>query len=174
VPCLFSAATRNISPRLGIEITGQFWPILLLPTRWTTQRRDTERLGLSPAQVGLGRLYVSGAESQTKEKPYGCAGSEVSRDRNSTAGTRKGRAEGKGHHHTVPPRAGRPPTFSRGKPPPGWSGAVSARLRAYPFLNFLGLKIRTCEEGRAQRPPQGSLIKLFAPHVYGKFLRYLG
>jgi hypothetical protein len=29
------------------------------------------------------------------------------------------------------------PTFSRGKPPPrGGAGAVIARLRAYPFLNF--------------------------------------
>src|SRR5262249_50130509 len=30
---------------------------------------------------------------------------------------------------------------------PGWSGAVIAPLRAYPFLNFLGFKIRTCDEG---------------------------
>ena len=32
----------------------------------------------------------------------------------------------------------------------GWSGAVIVRLWAYPFLNFLGFKIRPCEEGPAR------------------------
>src|SRR5262249_40521744 len=52
-----------------------------------------------------------------------------------------------------PPHGSRPPptpTFSRGEDPPGWSGAVIAPLRAYPFLNFLGFKIWPCEEGPAR------------------------
>jgi hypothetical protein len=40
-----------------------------------------------------------------------------------------------------------PPYLFTRKTPAGWSGAVIAPLRAYPFLNFLGFKIRPCEEG---------------------------
>jgi len=143
------ARQRIDYPPTGTEIIGELGTTASLPTRRRSAHRALERgcqgapyfsFVKTPAECRCGRSRRAGNPRLLNEngRPFAATSIRSKIEWEACDGTATTRMY---DHPPLP--------FRVEKTRRGWSGAVIVRLRAYPFLNFLGFKIRPCEEGPA-------------------------